>query len=142
MIYEQVKQKILSHRVRDHSINNATSKFTASDGGVTRSQSKELLVKENLFCAAIAAAGAAWITTPLDLVKMRLQVQRSAKHSSTGTATPFQYRHFCQGLTHILSTEGFVGCFRGAVPRCLYHTPTVAVTMVVMSHVRDSFLNG
>jgi hypothetical protein len=73
-----------------------------------------------------AGAIAAFVTTPLDLVKLRLQVPN------------FQYRNFTSGLAQVARTEGIRGLFRGAAPRVLFGTLNTAVTMGFMEFFRSS----
>eukprot|EP01068_Selenidium_serpulae_P007134 Selendium_serpulae@DN4619_c0_g1_i1.p1 len=102
---------------------------------------KTLRPGETLACGAAAATMSAWLTSPLDLTKVRLQVQRAAAVSVTGNATPFFYGNMVDGLRDLLRTEGLKGAFRGSVARCLFHTPTIAVSMCIMGSIRDLMLS-
>jgi hypothetical protein len=99
-------------------------KLVASYGGDTRSTAA-LSFRENLLCASVAGASAAWITNPLDLVKLRLQVRRAnkAKLSTEALDSTFGL------LRYIYATEGLRVFFRGAGARVLFHAPNTAVTV-------------
>jgi hypothetical protein len=74
--------------------------------------------------AGTAGAGASLLTNPLDLVKLRLQVQRGG-----GESTHAHYRGLGHGLTLLVKEEGVKGLFRGAGIRILFHTATTAITV-------------
>ena len=74
--------------------------------------------------AGTAGAGASLLTNPLDLVKLRLQVQRGG-----GESTHTHYRGLGHGLTLLVKEEGMKGLFRGAGIRILFHTATTAITV-------------
>lgn len=82
----------------------------------------------SLACSAVAGAGASVITNPLDLVKLRLQVQRRASASTPGAQT---YHGVLQGLSMVLRHEGWAGMFRGAGARVAFHVPNTAITFAV-----------
>jgi hypothetical protein len=88
-----------------------------------------------LLCAALANAAASVITNPLDLVKTRLQVQRSVL---TVAGTPlvsksfsFSYNGMVNGLGDIVRREGMSGLWRGSIARVLFATPNAALTMAL-----------
>ncbi|CEM08951.1 unnamed protein product [Vitrella brassicaformis CCMP3155] len=93
-----------------------------------------------LAVGAAAGSAAAFVTNPLDLVKLRLQVQRTAKRSQTGMSTPFQYRGFWQGLRGVFEVEGVRGLFRGSVARILFHAPNYALTITLMEKLKEGYL--
>eukprot|EP00854_Cymbomonas_tetramitiformis_P008091 gene8091-9614_t len=78
------------------------------------------------FCGAIAGAASRTIVAPLDVVKIRLQVQIEAV---SGAA---KYRTLGQSLTCILKEEGLVGLWRGTVPAVLFWMPYTAVQFAVL----------
>lgn len=69
--------------------------------------------------SAIAGACASFITSPLDLVKLRLQLGPPGNGPSTTLGM----------LRFVHEREGIRGLFRGSIARCLFHTPNVAITM-------------
>ena len=78
-----------------------------------------------LGCAAISGGAAALITSPLDLVKVRLQLQ-------------YPYKGTIDGLRTIVSEEGFRGLMRGAGPRVLFSTANTAVTLGTIRYIKNT----
>ncbi|CAM9558423.1 unnamed protein product [Chrysoparadoxa australica] len=81
--------------------------------------------------AAAASAIASWATNPLDLAKLRLQVQR-AKTGSAGSVTAVSCTRYT-GMLHVLisvfKSGGFPALFKGSGARVLFATPFTAVCM-------------
>ena len=75
--------------------------------------------------AGAAGAGASLVTNPLDLVKLRLQVQRAVGVPPGATA----YRGLAHGLRCLVREEGPRGLLRGAGVRIAFHTASTAVAM-------------
>ena len=84
---------------------------------------------ESLLCSGLASSLSSFITTPLDLVKFRMQVQRADTLYNNKTA---EYRSMLQGLIKIGYTEGIKGLFRGTCARVLCFAPTGALTMTFL----------
>jgi len=80
----------------------------------------------------IAGAGASFLTNPLDLVKLRLQVQRGSKSSNSTNSNAFEYRHMMDGLVQIFKKEGVFALWNGSLARMCTHFPTVAIAMSVI----------
>jgi hypothetical protein len=87
---------------------------------------------QSMFWSMIAGAGASFITNPLDMVKLRLQVQRGTKASSGMDANPFVYKHMLDGLIQITKNEGPLALWNGSIARVWTHFPTVAIAMSVI----------
>lgn len=75
--------------------------------------------------ACAAGSCASFLTNPLDLLKLRLQVQRR------GVASPFQYRGMTHALYSVVAKEGVAALFRGATARVLFHAPSTGITMAL-----------
>ena len=86
---------------------------------------KELKFQDNLLCSSFAGASAAWITNPLDLAKLRLQLRRAAKEKISNDSLDSTFGQ----MRHIYKTEGARVFFKGAGARVLFHAPTTAVTV-------------
>ncbi|KAL8437065.1 hypothetical protein ACSSS7_001222 [Eimeria intestinalis] len=86
--------------------------------------------------ASAAAGVAAFVTAPLDKVKLRLQVQSDAVASQK---TPFYYRHVFHGLSSLLKTEGLSGCFAGAGARTTFQAGSFFVMFLFMQNVRNLY---
>eukprot|EP01138_Halocafeteria_seosinensis_P015399 gb/GECG01015716.1/.p1 GENE.gb/GECG01015716.1/~~gb/GECG01015716.1/.p1 ORF type:complete len:323 (+),score=27.91 gb/GECG01015716.1/:1-969(+) len=95
----------------------------------------------HLASGASAGACASWLTNPLDLAKLRLQVQRSAKARGEEGSAPFNYRHTAHALQEIATREGVRGLFRGSVARVLFHTPATAVTVSLVEQFKKVYLS-
>jgi hypothetical protein len=89
-------------------------------------------------CAAGGLASA--LTNPLDLVKLRLQVQRGAA-SVGGSADGSQpYRSLAHGLRRVVAEEGWRALFRGAGARVAFHAPATAVSMTAFETCKAAYL--
>ncbi len=115
-----------------------------------------------LTLASAAGAGglASWITNPVDLVRLRLQVQRGGASSSSSSMegskphahhshpspSPLgslpaveQYRNTWDGLTKVYRREGFYGWFRGSGARIAFYTPSTMISMSLYDTLKGKF---
>lgn len=91
---------------------------------------KELLpLGWQLATASLAGAVASWLTSPLDMVKLRLQVQRG-NATADASGTGYGYKGLVDGLQTIVKKEGVNALWRGAWPRMVFHA---TMTMFSMS---------
>ena len=90
---------------------------------------------QSLLYSATAGAIASYTTNPLDLVKLRLQVQRA--NSSSVVSSENFYRGFFHGLYTVYKVEGVAGLFRGATARVLFHAPNTAITMALYEFCKN-----
>ena len=91
---------------------------------------------ESLLCSGLAGSLASWLTSPLDLAKLRMQVVRSSK--AAGVTPQFQYRNLLHGIFSIAVQEGPAALFKGALARVLFHTPNTALVMSLLEVLRPS----
>eukprot|EP00977_Amphora_coffeiformis_P018315 scaffold6395_cov159-Amphora_coffeaeformis.AAC.4 len=91
-----------------------------------------------LFCSCAAGAAASWLTSPLDMAKLRLQVQRGRSVSVTSANLP-AYRGMIDCLVHSYQQGGMAGLFRGAGARVLHFAPATTVTMTAYESCRTFF---
>ena len=80
--------------------------------------------------SVIAGCCASFVTNPLDLIKLRLQVQRGVAHS--GGKVPWggrPYTGFFDGLRQLYAVEGFAALFRGVTARMAFSGPSTAISM-------------
>ncbi len=82
-----------------------------------------------------AGAGASFLTNPLDIAKLRMQVQRAGKVGG-GDRSTFYYKHMFDGIYKIARDEGFFALYNGTFARVLYHMPTVAISMGLIEILR------
>jgi hypothetical protein len=111
------------------------------DGGRRRQQKqKELPFHWIILSSSCAGAAASFITSPLDMAKLRLQVQRAGLHSSsTCKRTTIQYRNMNDVLKVAYQQGGISGLFRGAGARVLHFVPATTVTMTSYETCRSFF---
>merc|ERR1712087_166489 len=74
--------------------------------------------------ACSAGAIAAVVTNPLDMVKLRMQVQRGGIYN-------FGYRHIFHGLYQCVQSEGVKSLFHGSFARVAFWVPNLAVNLTL-----------
>eukprot|EP00300_Choanocystis_sp_HF-7_P014118 c18572_g1_i1.p1 GENE.c18572_g1_i1~~c18572_g1_i1.p1 ORF type:complete len:156 (-),score=18.06 c18572_g1_i1:92-559(-) len=87
--------------------------------------SKSTSLRDNTVVAAAASAStAAFLTNPVDVIKVRFQVNRNQFSSSWNMAK------------HIVQTEGLSALGRGTLARVIYHTPSATIGILVFEAVK------
>jgi len=86
-------------------------------------------------CSSAAGAAASWLTSPLDMAKLRLQIQRGSNNNASNPL----YRNIIDCLTQTYKGEGLAGLWRGAGARVLHFTPATCITMSVYEQCRAYF---
>lgn len=87
-----------------------------------------IMICEN--SSAIAGAFASYVTSPLDMAKLRLQIQRMPKTMSNVASDDMtRYKNYSDVLRKVYQANGIRGLFRGASARVFFHTPSTAITM-------------
>ena len=104
----------------------------------------ELPLQWIIFSSASAGALASWITSPLDMAKLRLQVQRGEASSppfGTSSMRPnlVKYRGMVDCLNYAYNQGGVKALFRGAGARVLHFVPATTVTMSSYETFRSLF---
>ena len=105
--------------------------------------------------ATAAGAAASFVTSPLDMAKLRLQVQRTLDAaatveaaskagaavggSSNATTSSFRYRNIVHGLRSIVAEEGWRALFHGAGARMAFHAPSTAISMTAFETCKGFF---
>ncbi|VFQ76466.1 unnamed protein product [Cuscuta campestris] len=84
---------------------------------------------EGLFLGGLAGGLSAYLTTPFDVVKTRLQVQGKA----------IRYSGWSDAVHKIWVTEGLRGMFRGSIPRITWYIPASALTFMAVELLRETF---
>ncbi|KAG6635586.1 mitochondrial substrate carrier family protein E isoform X2 [Carya illinoinensis] len=87
---------------------------------------------EGLLLGGLAGGFSAYLTTPLDVIKTRLQVQGSTA----------RYNGWFDAIQTVWMTEGIKGMFRGSVPRIAWYIPASALTFMAVEFLRDHFNDG
>lgn len=86
-----------------------------------------------LFCAATSGALASFVTNPLDLAKLRIQIDRRRGGSL------FNYRNVFDGVRRIWGEEGMRGLFRGVGARMAFSAPTTAISLTCFEELKKAF---
>lgn len=90
-------------------------------------------------CSAGAGALASWLTSPLDMAKLRLQVQRGQTAAAANTIQSTQYR----GMFDCLQAAYKKGeLFRGAGARVLHFAPATTVTMTAYEKCKNFYADA
>lgn len=82
---------------------------------------------------SIAGACGAAAVFPIDLVKTRMQNQRSV------IAGELQYRNSFDCFKKVLQNEGFLGFYRGLIPQLIGVSPEKAIKLTTNDLLRDKF---
>jgi hypothetical protein len=89
----------------------------------------DISFRHSVLCSALAGSLSSILTNPLDLVKLRMQVQRGGGEKQT-------YKNLLHGLYYIGQNEGISAFGRGAIARAMYHTPVVAISMGLIEQIK------
>ncbi|KAK9116467.1 hypothetical protein Sjap_015414 [Stephania japonica] len=84
---------------------------------------------EGLLLGGLAGGLSAYLTTPLDVIKTRLQIQGSV----------IRYNGWLDAICKVWRDEGAKGMFRGSVPRVIWYIPASALTFMAVEFLRDHF---
>ncbi|XP_050226035.1 uncharacterized protein LOC126675436 isoform X2 [Mercurialis annua] len=84
---------------------------------------------EGLVLGGLAGGFSAYLTTPLDVIKTRLQVQGST----------IRYNGWLDAIQRIWRIEGVKGMFRGSIPRISWYIPASALTFMAVEFLREQF---
>ena len=101
-------------------------------------QQSEVPFHWTVLSSCTAGAAASWITSPLDMAKLRLQVQRGVQEHQQSTTSVF-YRGILDCLGQSYRKGGDAGLFRGAGARELHFAPATTITMTAYESCRALF---
>ena len=80
--------------------------------------------------SALAGSGAAWLSSPLDMIKLRIQVQRRSQEAAARAGKgageegfTFAYRGMLGGRGTVLREEGARALWKGAATRVAFMVP-------------------
>lgn len=104
--------------------------------------SSKLTLADNVWRPLLAGLGATAVasvcTNPLELMKTRLQVQRTvlAKRDGVGHGTGqhlfrYHYKGLWDGIHQVVRTEGYHALWKGTAARIGYQAPNAALTMTL-----------
>jgi len=120
MFYEQCKMRARDHYIGKHGGDNQISPIVKGDG--------DLPLLYLVACSSAAGAFASFLTSPLDMAKLRLQVQRGQAAASNNGQT-VQYKGMVDCLHSAYNKGGIRGLFRGAGARVIHFAPATTITM-------------
>lgn len=137
MFYERCK---LCSTEYLHGLSQYTDKQN-NGGSTTRVEGGDLPLLHLVACSAGAGALASWLTSPLDMAKLRLQVQRGQSAAGVCKVDPMgiqavQYGGMVDCLRSAYKEGGVRGLFRGAGARVIHFAPATTVTMVCYEKFR------
>ena len=94
-----------------------------------------------VMCSAGAGSIAAWLSSPLDMIKLRIQVQRQAQSAAAEGAEGFSfgYRGVVDGLATVFREEGARALWRGAGTRMCFTVPNMSISMVAFEWCKRQF---
>mmetsp|Transcript_20639 Transcript_20639/g.34722 ORF Transcript_20639/g.34722 Transcript_20639/m.34722 type:complete len:228 (+) Transcript_20639:597-1280(+) len=100
----------------------------------------------SLICSSLAGGLASFLTSPLDLAKLRLQVDRSkardARMGAFQASEYVTYKSFYDVIKKTFLNEGGLkGLYRGAFARVAFHVPNTAVTMALFERSKQWWLD-
>ncbi|KAF8407867.1 hypothetical protein HHK36_007005 [Tetracentron sinense] len=84
---------------------------------------------EGLLLGGLAGGFSAYLTTPLDVIKTRLQVQGST----------IRYNGWLDAIRRTWIAEGIKGMFRGSVPMTIWYIQASALTFMAVEFLREHF---
>ncbi|CAN1296736.1 Mitochondrial substrate carrier family protein E [Linum perenne] len=84
---------------------------------------------EGLVLGGVSGGLSAYLTTPLDVIKTRLQVQGST----------IRYKGWLDAIHKIWMIEGVKGLFKGSIPRITWYIPASALTFMAVESLRGLF---
>lgn len=76
---------------------------------------------ETLLLSALSSSVASFLTSPLDMAKFRMQIQRGERAVSGDKERPlekgrFGYKNIFHGICSIYSKEGILALYKGSYP--------------------------
>lgn len=98
---------------------------------VKASHKEDISFWQTMVSSMAAGACASLLTNPLDMAKLRMQVQRAGKQGG-GLKTDFYYKNMFHGIYKISIEEGILSLFNGALARIMFHIPMVAISMTLL----------
>lgn len=114
--------------------------FSGMAGNSRTETAKSLSVRTEALCGGVASAIATAIINPIEIVKTRLQLQRSSAPSTASLDMP-HYRGVVHGLTTISHQEGFSALQRGVGSFVCYRFTLDGVRLGLYSPLRARLHN-
>lgn len=140
--YEQIKQisvGLFFGQAGDEA--NAIQEGTGIEKKAEQKTESDVPFLLHLVNASLASAMASFVTNPLDLVKLRLQVQRGSNVGVPAGSTAMawgSYSGIADGLVKIVQQDGMSGLFRGVGARMAFHS-TTAITIAAYETLKGTW---
>jgi hypothetical protein len=139
VFYERMKDISRSILGRDDENENKPD-----DSTTNKNTNATLPFLHTIGCSATAGAAASWLTSPLDMAKLRLQIQRGQASSSMATALTTKtktknYSGMVECLADVYKQNGIRGFFRGAGARVIHFVPATTVMMTCYEHFQPFY---
>lgn len=104
--------------------------------------SQNIRVHQSLILALTSGLISSIVTNPLDVVKVRMQIQRAEmKEGESLEQGRYGYRNIFHGLKLVYKNEGFLGYFRGCYARIMYMSCQAALAFTVVDFFRGKILD-
>eukprot|EP00475_Leptophrys_vorax_P022000 TRINITY_DN29913_c0_g1_i3.p3 TRINITY_DN29913_c0_g1~~TRINITY_DN29913_c0_g1_i3.p3 ORF type:complete len:151 (+),score=46.58 TRINITY_DN29913_c0_g1_i3:681-1133(+) len=112
-------------------------------------QKGDLPTSSFMVSGALAGAIASFLTNPLDMAKLRIQVERAkaaAAAASPGASASaagegvFNYPNIFKGVSLIHQNEGWKGLFKGVGARIAFASPAAALTLTFYEEFKQFYL--
>ena len=97
---------------------------------------------QSVLLSGISGVVASIVTNPVDVVKVRMQVQRAESKGQDPSHGRFGYRNSFQGMVKLFGNEGFFGLFRGLFARMLFGTMSAALHLPINDFVKYKLLKN
>lgn len=128
VFYERLKYWTRQHIAKDQ------------QQGATRLECIDIPFPYLIACSASAGALASFLTSPLDMAKLRLQVQRGQLTKGNAQSQPqVFYSGVFDCLWQVYQEGGVRGLFRGAGARILHFAPATTITMTCFEKCSSFF---
>lgn len=104
---------------------------------------KQAVFWRNFLIAFFSGSIASLVTNPMDLVKVRMQVQRaemSVRSDHKIELGRFGYRNVFHGISCVVKNEGVLSLWKGCGSRILYMALQGAINLSLLDKVRDSII--
>jgi solute carrier family 25 phosphate transporter 23/24/25/41 len=113
---------------------------------------QQLSVPQRLLCGAIAGATATTVTHPLDVIRLRLSIDRELKGivycshhcmqycNSNACATAYQSIGSADAFSSLMREGGVRTLFKGYAPTLLSVSPFIAINFATFDFLKSNFM--
>lgn len=102
---------------------------------------RSIAFHQSLILSALSGSVASIVTNPIDVVKVRMQVQRAElKGSAPLSEGRFGYRNSLHGMKMLFNKEGFLGMFKGLSARITFGIISSGLNLSINDYVKFTLL--